>query len=339
MRKVRLVQPSRRFVTVDPPGGVGIAHMVQFSAAKFPRTRALNQRGIREMTNDLPGHRFQNLLALIEAAISSDAHTSVSSPAYLYDRDGGAQREFDVLITFRKDHHVNLTAVECKDHRRKIDVGMIDGFATKLADCGVHRGIVVSASGFSETVLKKAKAKGIQLMTLQQAEQFNWFATPTILGSHRMVRCVGAMFGIPGVTSVPEPYQVYATHDEPLTGERLNALALQVVPPQEMPFGAEGVERFNVNVLVEDTYLVDAEGQRYDVTQIAMLIETETVQTDVPFQFNTYSGEGVVRQVATASLPHLSVPSNLIFVEGEDGIKVSVVPTIPSSGKPTSTAE
>ncbi len=280
-----------------------------------------------------PGMEFQNLLAIIENAISRDGHTKVESPAYLVDHASKTRREFDVLITFEKGHHRNLTAIECKDHGRKIDIGVIDAFAAKLADCGVHRGIIVSAAGFTDPVLTKAKSKGIQLMTLQEAVAFDWLLAPTILTTHRVVNCTNAMFGVPGSKGrIAEPYQVFTTDGSPLTPERLRNLALRVVPDSQVEVGLDATEEFNVLVKVPDVYLVDAHGVRHDVTEIAMRIETIITNADVPLALHSYSGEGVSTMVAMAEMPNSPVDHKLIMIRAEDGIRVGFVPK--PQGKP-----
>jgi hypothetical protein len=120
------------------------------------------------------GKSLEDLVGIIEHCLLGADGASVKTNARLIDRDTDGLREFDALITFRQSHHELLTAIECKDRSRPIGVPELEAFANKCKAAGVHKGIFVSSSGYSETALSKAKALDIKTLSVEEAQRFNW---------------------------------------------------------------------------------------------------------------------------------------------------------------------
>lgn len=73
-------------------------------------------------------------------------------------------RQIDVAVRTRLGPVESLTVIECKDHRRKVDVTTVDAWHSVMADVGANKGVIVTRSGFSGTARKKAKRLGISLL-------------------------------------------------------------------------------------------------------------------------------------------------------------------------------
>lgn len=83
-------------------------------------------------------------------------------------------REFDVILTTETAGLLLRTAIECKDHGTKLSVGIIDAFYSKLQDCNINKGIIISRKGFSSTAIRKAKRLGISIYTAHEALNPKW---------------------------------------------------------------------------------------------------------------------------------------------------------------------
>lgn len=77
--------------------------------------------------------------------------------------------EIDVLLTTETagGYQVQM-AIECKNEASPIGIGRIREFLDKLEDIGIppQLGIFVSASGFTKSAIRRAKAKGLRLFKL-----------------------------------------------------------------------------------------------------------------------------------------------------------------------------
>ena len=78
------------------------------------------------------------------------------------------KREVDVLLTSYVAGYPIQFVIECKNEKNEIGSPLIDSFIGKLDDLGIpcQSGIFVSASGFNDEAVERAKKKGIKLLTL-----------------------------------------------------------------------------------------------------------------------------------------------------------------------------
>lgn len=67
-----------------------------------------------------------------------------------------------------------MTVFECKDLTRKVGLGHVEAFVTKLEDINANKGIVVSASDFTSPAMDIASAKNIELYELMDTRNHDW---------------------------------------------------------------------------------------------------------------------------------------------------------------------
>lgn len=72
--------------------------------------------------------------------------------------------QFDVFYEFNLGGTNHRVAIECKDHKRPINVGNIRDFKKKLEDVGNCIGIMVSRNGFQKGTKRLAEGYGIELI-------------------------------------------------------------------------------------------------------------------------------------------------------------------------------
>ena len=77
-------------------------------------------------------------------------------------------REIDVLVTGSFAGHPMRIAIECKNHRSPVGVGLIDAFIGKLKDVGIpyQQGIFITTSGFEGNAVPRAQEVGIRTLVL-----------------------------------------------------------------------------------------------------------------------------------------------------------------------------
>ncbi len=74
------------------------------------------------------------------------------------------KREVDVqLIDPSKYDHLIF---ECKDHKAKVGIELVEALVTKLQDLGAKKGAIVSNSGYTRGAYKIAEAHGIDLLSI-----------------------------------------------------------------------------------------------------------------------------------------------------------------------------
>lgn len=78
----------------------------------------------------------------------------------------GAKHEFDIFYEIRIAGVSHRTAIECKNHSRKITKEIVQEFKSKLDDCNNITGFIVSAKGYQEGAKAFGKYYGIELITV-----------------------------------------------------------------------------------------------------------------------------------------------------------------------------
>jgi len=76
------------------------------------------------------GRLFEEIVTLVEHALGAGENTKVSHDVKLLDRNGN-KRQIDVYIVSEVSGHQICIAIECKDHKRKIELSDIESFVQK----------------------------------------------------------------------------------------------------------------------------------------------------------------------------------------------------------------
>jgi hypothetical protein len=109
----------------------------------------------------------------------------------------GVQRQIDVLVEEVLPGGTVSTAVDAKYHGRQIDVKAVESFIGLLRDTSVNRGIMVSASGYTDAGLNRAFRDDVDLdldvFTLHEFKQ--WQAACALPYAGRNAVFLSAPFG------------------------------------------------------------------------------------------------------------------------------------------------
>ncbi|MCX6866129.1 MAG: restriction endonuclease, partial [Verrucomicrobia bacterium] len=121
---------------------------------------------------NISSKKFEFLTANLQRQFAGGSN--VQQNAKILGRHSGKKREVDVAIRTSVAGESLLIAVECRRRGRKSDIAEVEAFASKLDDIAAHKGIMVSAKGFSKTVKRIATAKGISLYRYEDTLSDGW---------------------------------------------------------------------------------------------------------------------------------------------------------------------
>lgn len=116
--------------------------------------------------------RFEALVAQVQKAFSPDAKITLNER--IMGRWSDTLREVDIVVRQQVGQFGILIILDCKDHKRPVDVKHIEEFIGLVGDVSANKGAMVSASGFTETAKTRAVNSGVDLYRLVDAEAHDW---------------------------------------------------------------------------------------------------------------------------------------------------------------------
>lgn len=277
------------------------------------------------------GKTFENLVSILEKVLSGSEHVKITAPAKLKDRTNGSLREHDVLLTITQGHHTLYTAIECREHSRKITVNQIEGFSQKCSDTGISQGVIVSSKGFFKSAKAKADHLNIRCLLLSEVEKFDWLLESSIK----------SFTWKKGQTSVVLfQKDIHAAHPE----------SFAILDKDGVEFSLKHVDQnihHEINKLTHVTmkegvhplkFVMDLDGfnlkdNKSDVITalshavISTVVEVSSVA--VPFRMVTYEGDikvGKISESAIAKIDAGIMSGHLVLSHKNDQITVSFVP-------------
>jgi hypothetical protein len=117
-------------------------------------------------------NKFQKLIAAIHTCIGNGV--SVEESAFLVDRETGAQREVDVLLKSQLGDYPVVLSVEVNDCSRRAGSDWVEEMAGKHQALQTNKLVLVSRPGFTKPAMEKAKVRGIEVLTIDQACATDW---------------------------------------------------------------------------------------------------------------------------------------------------------------------
>lgn len=116
--------------------------------------------------------RFEELVGNLQEQLSPQAEVTIDD--HIKGRRSGVQRQIDISVRKSVGQFDILTIIECKDHSDPIDVKAVEDFLGLAEDVGTNKAAVVSASGFTEAAITRARDAGVDVFTLVDAESEDW---------------------------------------------------------------------------------------------------------------------------------------------------------------------
>lgn len=107
----------------------------------------------------------------------------------------GRSHQVDVFYQFEKAGIIHKVAIECKDHGRPIDNGLVAKFYGKLINAGDIRKVMISKYGFQKLAKEIAEDNDVLLLTIDELPKLN----ELIAGRIKSV-------ALPDDTTIGEPF-------------------------------------------------------------------------------------------------------------------------------------
>jgi hypothetical protein len=118
-------------------------------------------------------NEFQELIYTVYEQIIPKGG-KVTESGMVFDKDSNTLREVDILVEYRYAHHDFKLAIECRDRSRKDSVQWIDELIGKTRSLAVNKVAAVSKEGFTESAVTKARAFGIDTLSVKEAVETDW---------------------------------------------------------------------------------------------------------------------------------------------------------------------
>jgi len=100
-----------------------------------------------------PGAQFEKIVADVHRRIlKKEVQENQRLPA-----GNSRYRQIDAVLQETTEGQHRFVIIECKDHRRKAEVGKVDELIGKIEDVSASRGILVSKAGFTTGAIDRAK--------------------------------------------------------------------------------------------------------------------------------------------------------------------------------------
>jgi hypothetical protein len=115
---------------------------------------------------------FQRMIRAIQGHVSRTG--SVTESKFLADLHTGSSVEVDIVIEDCIGGHAIVVGIECTAGRRRATVEWYREMRAKHADLPISKTVLVSKTGFTREVIRKASTDNIVLLTLNEAESFAW---------------------------------------------------------------------------------------------------------------------------------------------------------------------
>jgi hypothetical protein len=288
-----------------------------------------------------PGENLQRLVRALEQATNNAPNIRVESPKRLPDKDTGQPREHDVVLTFALSHHTVVMALECRDRSRKVGVPDVEAFRRKCDRTGVHRAIIVSATGFTKTALKKAANEEIGCLGLEEVPRFDWCRAPAIEYYVRNL-LPGPNWMVATATPITGKADVYDAAGNKIDAGGFTNIAFDCLnqrPPEISKAQDDQARSRPVLCVFENQaasafHVIDESGRKIPVTRMIIKVLYETNYTLIPFSFHEYFDYAkgkTVSNAAIANVDHGSLKGDFVMQRDELTGVVTITYVPPSS--------
>ncbi len=115
--------------------------------------------------------KFEELAAAIQRDLAPEA--KVTENAKLVGKSG-TPRQIDILVEQDAGQFDLRIVVDCKDHKKPVDVKDVEAFLGLVEDVGAHKGAMVAANGFTDTAKARASDAGLDLFRLVDTANHKW---------------------------------------------------------------------------------------------------------------------------------------------------------------------
>jgi Restriction endonuclease len=116
--------------------------------------------------------KFEELAAEIQSKLSPES--TVIHNDKIRGNITGTIRQIDISIRTKVGQFEMLIVIDCKDYKRPVDVKSIGEVMELSEDVGANKTAIIAANGFTSSAKSRAKAAGIDLLTLIDSGEHDW---------------------------------------------------------------------------------------------------------------------------------------------------------------------
>jgi hypothetical protein len=269
------------------------------------------------------GIAFQNFVAIVERAFAVRDNVTVEVGKFITDIDSGSRREFDIWIVSKFGaYHELVTAIEVKDEKTPIGVPDVEAFITKCDRNNINRKVMVSSKGANPAAVQLAARWGVTLMTMAEAEAFEWLAIDAFTERRRTFGNNEFHVEMAEGATVPDgKWDLLDEAGDVVTHDRLNEFLHRTVPwPEDDNYPDAPV---TVPVLVQGDFTLRAsDGSLHAVERVSVRTTYTVTINAVPLSLHTYSGseagEPVYLSFAAGDLKLGEINGKLMFTRMPD---------------------
>lgn len=266
---------------------------------------------------------FQRMVFHVQRQLAP--HATVNESELMVDRVTGERREVDVVVRSTVGEHEIVVSVECLEQSRKATVSWIEQMIMKHQALPTHKLVLVSASGFTAPAIAKATALGIEVLSLESAETFDWTSIVGdaisflvtwfdfhLYGVTLMLKIADRAIEVPfgprtqllSATGLPKKTLADLVHPMVHSWERFGEKAALLVPEDgKEHFGVFGVELGQDDV----NFVSDATGQLHAVSGIRAHVSVKAVTMPVGLKPAAWRGTPVAYGSGASPLGDMSV--------------------------------
>lgn len=269
----------------------------------------------------VPGQRFHDFVATLERMFALREDMKIDSPLRLPDKDTGRLREHDIVITRCSHHGLFRTALECRDHARPVGVPQVEAFAKKCEKTGIHRGIIVSASGFTKTAHQKAAALNLGCMDLTQVERLDWFGTVNITAEVYNFTAINVhVRPVFCAQDMGRPLTIYDQKGAVFSAEQIQALLMDAVRPALGGVRHSRMIEGEIVLPMDGFHIREADGTLIPLIDAKFSYGLQIDVTEQPFTLHQYRGETGAQDLATGQIMFAGGQSTIAFVKSGERV-------------------
>ncbi|MET0061798.1 MAG: restriction endonuclease [Candidatus Thiodiazotropha endolucinida] len=277
------------------------------------------------------GRSFELLVERLERQLSNDPNILIETPKRLRDFQTCKLREHDVVITVNYSHHRVMIGIECRDRSRPVGVNHVEAFESKCRNTGISKGIIVSASGFYSTAMKKAQKMGIRCIELKDIEHVNFLDTDAVVVQYTKVFTQASYTPVlvKDPISTLEKYEIYDSNGRLVTNEQIKANLIQF--QDSFPWCEAGKELTRTIIFKTHgfTLINSVDGEKIPMDALQVLVTYHCQHEEIEFASKSYTdlkkGE-TLAELAVAPLTIDGGKKQLVLIGSKDGTTVQVLP-------------
>jgi Restriction endonuclease len=132
----------------------------------------------------------ENVVTAIERSLNTVAGTNVIPNASVPERISGLPRQVDVYVEIPTGPRILRIGVEVRDKTSPLDLPEVEQLVAKIQKLDLDYGCIVSRAGYTASAKEEAERNGIELRTVTDIDNPNWWLASAMMLELRQVELV-----------------------------------------------------------------------------------------------------------------------------------------------------